>query len=147
MEITNSNLNDLLWELVSDKVSEIKEVSQMLKDIGYLDELEKIIASIDHSEVLEADHFKVIQRNSIDSSIQIIFEMNYILNTFEKNEPILRLTGSVMGECNISSLKVSELNLLNFSKMTRHELLNCRSFVELKNLSYSGIECDDLRTL
>lgn len=145
-ESTIEELSVLLWELVSDKVEEVEEIRKMLKNIGYVEDLEDILSSMNHSEIVDSDFFNILEKNIKDSEAVVKFEMPYILNTYN-DEVSLRVTGFVEGECIIFTHKIPDLEMLKFSEMNRQELLEYKPFVGFENMDYLNCECDDLRAV
>lgn len=144
---TEEMAENLLWTLVSSKVEELSEVRKMLQGIGYVDDIVEVLAEMDSSEIFQTDFFTIVDSSCCDSELRVSFEMPYILNTYDREEYILRVTGLVTGECIVSNHQKFDWQSLDFSKMTKQEQLNYRSFVTIQNLVYSDCECDDLRVI
>lgn len=143
---TEEIAENLLWTLVSNKVEELEEVKKMLQGIGYVDDMKQILAAMDSSEMFQTD-FEIVDTSYRGSELQLSFELPYILNTYEKDEPILRVSGFATGKCLVTDCPHFDWQSLDFSKMTKQEQLSYRPFVSIQNLVYSDCECDDLRVV
>lgn len=59
-EQINDILSDFFWEVVGNKTEEVNNLSEMLKEISYLDDKEKLIAKTTDCEIQMSDNFEII---------------------------------------------------------------------------------------
>lgn len=139
--------NTLLWEVISAKLEEINQVSVMLKDIGYLDDKENTIDQINQCEIFDSEPLKMMEVSVQEGKVLINFETSFILSAWHNNEPLLRITAFTAGKCSIPDVEVFDWEKIEVEKMSKNELLENKMLIEMIELNYIGVECDDLRVL
>lgn len=145
-EFVEKELNELLWELASGKIEEVKEIRRMLEHISYVDDIEDILSSTTSAEMFDSD-YDMLEQSSDGVEVTIKFKISYILNTYTEDEAILRVTGFAEGDCFILKRDLLNLEMVKFSEMGRQELLEYKPFIGFKSIRYLSSECDDLRVI
>ncbi len=142
-ELINEILYDFLWEIVSNKTEEIKNLTVMLKDIEYLDDKEALIAKTTKCEVQTTDDFDIINSRDEDDHIVLECEMDFIMQTFIGREYIWRITG--ITKCKI---RIPGIEGYNWEKIkntgSADDFLRHKDIVDFTDINFDGIECDCL---
>lgn len=143
-ELLNETLEEYLMECVGDKVEEVAELPNMLKDINYLDKKEELIAKTDYCEILEPGDAEVEDCEEDDGDIHLTYVFDYILQTFIKGEFIWRIQGTIRAE-----LTISDADSVDWSEYEEDgdfdELYDkFKALVRFDKIKYDFIECDTL---
>ncbi|MEG0276318.1 MAG: hypothetical protein RR630_04740 [Coprobacillus sp.] len=135
----------LLWESVSCYVEETVKVSNILKDIVYIDH--DVFKEIENAEILSSDEFIIDALTKENSKYYVAFQMPIILVFSNAQEQVLRVTTNVIGSCYVDDENHYDWNQYDFESMNRLELLSHKDLVQNIQCSYQDIECDDLRVI
>jgi|GEM_PF-6425746 len=144
-DLVNVLSNSLIWQVVSEYVEQINQVSIMLKDISYYDI--NSLPEVTKCEVFISDSFDVLTFEIEKGKIVMDFEMPMVYSVWSYNEQQLRITTIVRGKCAVFDLGNYDWERFDFSKMNRLELLNHQDLVEIIELGYHETECDDVSFL
>lgn len=131
----------LLWSVISEKVEDIKQLSNMMSSIGYLPDLNNVIASITHCELFDSESFDITYSIHEDKTI-IEFSMPAIVMAYVNKDVQLRITTTVYGQCQIN---IADIEAHPWQTMDNLKLLSHRGLVENVVLMYKDSECDDLQ--
>lgn len=132
----------LLWETVSADVENTTHLPAMLDGLGYVNH--ELIAQISRCEMLETSSFDVIDVELADDKMYISFEMPFTLTAWNDTAPILRIMAVAEGTCSVPDLDAYHWNSHNFYAMDKPEILSHRDLVEIEELYYSEVECNEL---
>ncbi len=142
-ELINEILYDFLWEIVSNKTEEIKNLTAMLKDIGYLDDKEELIAKTTECAVQTTDNFDIINSYEEDDHIVIDCEMDFIMQTFIGREYIWSITGVTKCKICIPGIEGYNWEIIKNARFA-NDLLCHKDIVDFTDINFDGIECDCL---
>lgn len=134
----------LLWEVVSAHVEKIDQLPIILKDIGYLEDIDNVIAQITTCEVFESEPLEIIDFETNEESILISFEMQFVLSAWNGSRQLLRITASAKGKCRIPDIGKYDWGSVDFEDMGKEELLSHEGLVNILELIYPDAECDDV---
>lgn len=142
-ELLNDTLEEYLMEVVGDKVEDVAELPNMLKDISYLDNKEELIAKTDYCEILEPGDAEVEDCEEDDGDIHLTYVFDYIMQTFIKDDFIWRIQGTIRAELTITdadSVDWSEFEDGDFDALYD----KFKELVRFDKVKYDFIECDTL---
>lgn len=134
----------LLWEVASANIEKINQLPIMLKDIGYVEDIDNIIAKITECEVFDSEPLKIINFDKYEESILITFEMQFVLSAWSGRKQLLRITAAAMGKCRIPDIGRYDWESIDFEDMGKKELLSYEGLVDILELNYPSAECDDV---
>jgi hypothetical protein len=137
----------LLWEVVCANIEKVNQLPIILKDIGYVEDIDNVIKEITQCEVFDSEPLEVINFDKHEESILITFEMSFTLSTWIGQQQLLRITAVVMGKCRIPDIREYEWESIDFESMGKKELLSYEGLVHILELNYSSAECDDVSML
>ncbi len=130
----------LLWENVSNYVERPEELKSMTENLTYIDH--SIVNQINSCEVLETEEFTIVKMKEINESIQIEFEMPFILYCWKDKVHLLRISACANGRCEIPNEKRYDYSSVDFSSMNRKELLKYGEIVKIDRVKYSDVEVE-----
>lgn len=142
-ELLNDTLEEYLMEVVGDKVEDVAELPNMLKDISYLDNKEELIAKTDYCEILEPGDAEVEDCEEDGGDIHLTYVFDYIMQTFIKDDFIWRIQGTIRAELTITdadSVDWSEFEDGDFDALYD----KFKELVRFDKVKYDFIECDTL---
>ena len=143
--LLNKTLEEFLLECVSDKIEDVSELPQMLKDIGYLDRKEEYIAKTTKCEILDVDDGFVENYFVSENEIHIQYQVVFILQTFIDSEFIWRVQGCAKLEFSIPDTNSVDWLVFDMQNNNFFEQYNkIKELVHFKNVVYKEIECDTL---
>lgn len=137
----------LLWEVISENVENVNQLPIMLQDINYLENKNSVIAIIDECEVLISDSFDIIKSETHGENILISFEMPFVMSAWSTTKQHLRITATATGKCMIPSIEIYDWDSIDFESMRKEELLENQNLVDILELNYAWVECDDVSIL
>lgn len=122
--LTNEDIEELVWEFVSEHLEKIENLPILLEDIHYVSDLEPLINQIDFLEDFDSE-IEIDNINKSDNGIVVSFNINALLSAWCEQEQVLRITVSAAGACIIKPSKI----------------------VEIIEIQYDNVECDDIRAV
>lgn len=131
----------LLWEIVSADVENTTHLPTMLDGIGYINH--ELINQITRCEIMDLISFDVIDAEAADEKIYISFSMPFILTAWDNSTQLLRISAVAEGTCSIPGINEYDWDSKDFYAMGKQELLSYRNLVEIEELCYSEVECDE----
>lgn len=137
----------LLWENASHLVETIQEIQKMVAEIGYINDLNQLLVSINRVEILESEDFIVSHIQKIDASVYLDFDMPFILTASIDDKQILRITANAHGSCMLLNIENNIWGNTAWTTMGKAELLSHKQLIKFTELSYSDCECDDVRDI
>lgn len=142
-ELLNDTLEEYLMEFVGDKVEDVAELPSMLKDIGYLDNKEELIAKTDYCEILEPGDAEVEDCEEDDGDIHLTYVFDYIMQTFIDDDFIWRIQGTIRAELTIAD--ADSVDWSEFEDGDFDELYDkFKEHARFDKVQYDFIECDTL---
>lgn len=135
----------LLWQSIFDYVERTAQVSEILKDIGYIEHT--VFNEVKKAEIFESEEFVIESIQAQNNKYYISYRMPTILMFYDSNEQILRVTTNIVGCCCIADKDHFNWNQHDFDSMNRLELLSHKDLVEVIECRYEDVECDDLRVI
>lgn len=142
-ELLNDTLEEYLMEFVGDKVEDVAELPNMLKDIGYLDNKEELIAKTTYCEILEPGDAEVEDCEEDGGDIHLTYVFDYIMQTFIKDDFIWRIQGTIRAELTITD--ADSVDWSEFEDGDFDELYDkFKELVRFDKVKYDFIECDTL---
>ena len=141
IQMVSKLAKSLLWEVVSADVDNTTHLPTMLDGIGYVNH--ELIQQVNHCELLETTSFDVVDIEPKDNKLFVSFEMPFILMASNNSTPLLRITAVAEGTCVIPDMNSYDWESKDFSAMNKTELLAHHELVEMEELYYSEVECDE----
>lgn len=135
----------LLWEVVCAHVENINQLPIILRNIGYVEDIDNVIAQVTECEVLDSEPLAIVDFKNHEESILINFEMQFVLSAWRGTRQFLRITALAVGKCRIPDIGKYDWKSMDFEDMSKEELLSYEGLVDILELSYSNVECDDVR--
>ena len=89
--LTDEDIEELVWNFVSEHLEKIENLPVLLEDIGYIDDLESLFNEIDFLEDFDSE----IEINNIDKSdngIAVSFDINALVSAWCEQSQVLRIT-------------------------------------------------------
>lgn len=143
--LINYTLEEFLLECVGDKIEDVSELPQMLKDIGYLDSKEDYIAKTTRCEILDVEDAFVENYFVLGNEIHIQYQVAFILQTFINSEFIWRVQGCAQLELSIPDTNSVDWSVFDTQKNKFFEQYKkYKELVHFKNVVYKEMECDTL---
>lgn len=145
--LLNHTLEEFLLEYVSDKIEDVSELPEMLKEIAYLDNKQELIAQTTACEILDVDTAFVENYSLSENEIQIQYSMTFILQTFIDSRFIWRVQGGAQAALSIPNAGLEEWSVFDeqnsnfFREYEKH-----KESVRFQNIVYTDVECDTLYT-
>ncbi len=134
----------LLWEVVSANIEKIDQLPIMLRDIGYVEDIDNVIAQITECEVFNSEPLEIISFDKNEESILITFEMQFVLSAWSGRKQLLRITAAATGKCRIPDIGKYDWESIDFEDLDKKELLSYEGLVDILELNYPSSECDDV---
>lgn len=135
----------LLWEVVSSCVEQCEQLPVMLNDIDYLEDKSGIIAKAVRCEITESDSFDTFDCTDYVDSLYVSFEMPFVLSVRSaESKPLVKVTATATGQCFMHDCQSPFWQNTDFDDMNKQELLSYKHLVNVTELRYSNVECDDL---
>ncbi|MEG0470384.1 MAG: hypothetical protein RR562_10790 [Longicatena sp.] len=123
-QLTKDDVEEPVWNLASKYLEKIENLPRMLSEIHYVDDLGSLINRIDFLEDFDSEI--EIQTITQENTHNIVtFTINSILSAWCKKSQLLRITVTAKGTCNLKSM----------------------GDVELVDIQYENVECDDTRAI
>lgn len=122
--LTDEYIEDLVWNFVSEYLEKIENLPVLLEDIHYINDLESLINQIDFLEDFDSE-IEINNINKSDNSIVVSFDIVAIVSAWCEQSQLLRITVNAIGTCLIKSSKN----------------------VEIIEIQYNNVECDDIRAI
>lgn len=143
--LMNININEiaetLLWDNVSAYVEKLDELKRMLEKISSVKE--EVLQKINCCEVLDTEEFCILTVNRVDDSIQIEFEMPFILYCWKDKQHLLCVTAVAKGKCTIPDESKFDYKNVDFSGMNKKELLAYGKIVKIHDVAYQAVEVEE----
>lgn len=138
-ELLDSLSETFLCETVSAHIEQTRFLSDMLRDVGYLDNKDEIIQKIDRSEILDSEPLEISAPNAENGRISFGFEMPFVLIAKSGKEQLLKITATAAGKCSIP-----DESAFDWDDMNKPELLAHKDLAKFSELRFEEAECDDL---
>lgn len=135
----------LLWENISDYVERTVQVSEILKDIAYIEH--DVFSEVKKAEIFESEEFIIESVERRSNKYYISYTMPTILMFYDSSEQILRVTTNITGSCYIADKDHFAWDKYDFKSMNRLDLLSHKDLVDVIECRYEDIEYDDLRVI
>lgn len=129
----------LLWENVSNYVEQVTELTKIIDNITYID---VVIESINECQILDTEEFIVTDVIERIGSIQVKFEMPFVLYCWANKKHVLCVTAVASGDCEIPDEEGFDYSSVDFDEMNRKELLEVGGIVHINYITYSDVEVD-----
>lgn len=71
--------------------------------------------------------------------------MPFSLSAWNEEEQLLRITATVTGKCKIPDIGRYDWDSMELEYMEKEELLANQGLVDILELKYAWVECDDVR--
>ena len=144
-ELIESLRESLLLQVVRSHIEQLNQLPIMLKKIEYLENKAEIISSITRCEILTSDKFKIRKTDIEGSKIVIHYEMPSItLAAWNDKTQLLRVVVTMKGLLAIPDIDQYNWHSIDFSEMSKEELLENKSLVYILETFYENVECDDV---
>lgn len=142
--IQKEYLYDFLCECIGAKVEEPNQLTQMLKDIGYLDQKEYLISKTTTCEILDCEDIEITNSQEEENLIIVDCVLSYIMQTFIDKEFIWRVQATA--ECTLSIPNGDSYNwdMIEGSMSSKEAILNHKDIIEYQNIEYKDVECECL---
>lgn len=138
-------LDEFLLECVCNKIEDVSELPKMLKNIGYLDNKQELIAKTTKCEILDGDDAFVENYFVSGNEIHIQYKLNFILQTFIDSEIIWRVQGCAQLELSIPDTNLADWSVFDTQDSDFFEHYEkYKESVHFQNIVYEEIECDTL---
>lgn len=122
--LTDEDIEALVWNFVSEYLEKTENLPVLLKDIGYIDDLESLFNEIDFLEDFDSE-IEINNINESDDSIAVSFDINAIISAWRDQNQLLRITVNAVGTC----------------------LIKSSESIEMVDIQYNNVECDDIRAI
>lgn len=99
---------NVLWDEVSDYVEQVEEFKKMVKDISYIEDDK--VDEVKWCEVFITDEIIVLDSKEYDETIEIEFEMPFVLSAWGAETQLFRVTTCVNGKAELTQEKVIKLS-------------------------------------
>ena len=133
-----------LWECVSAYVEQTRFMSDMLNNVGYLENKDEIIQKVDRTEILDSEPLEVFDCNADNGRISFGFEMPFILIAKSAKEHFLRITATAVGKCSIPDENAFNWSAFDWGDMSKQALLEHKDLANFSEIRFEYAECDDL---
>ena len=120
-------LNDELLDIVCEKIEQVSELPEMLKNIGYLDNKETLIEQTTACEILDISDSVITDQRVSENKVLIDCEIDFILQTFIDHKIVWRVQAA-------AKVRLSAPEDENYDP----------EFVDVQSLEYIDVECDTL---
>lgn len=137
----------LLQEVVSANIEKVNQLPAMLQDIGYIEDKVNVILQITESDVFDSEPLDIINFTQHGESLLITFEMPFILSAWTGKEQLLRITATATGKCIVPDIAKYDWASIDVENMGKEELLAKNELVDILELNYTDVECDDVSIL
>lgn len=137
----------LIWEVISEKVENLNQLPIMLGDSRYIENKDTTISQITRCEVLDSESLEIIGFTNYDESIFVVFEMPFVLSAWNESKQLLRITATVTGKYSVPDSKKYDWDNIDFENMGKKELLEYKELVDILEINYQFVECDDISVL
>lgn len=137
----------LLQEVISANIEKINQLPVMLQDIGYIKDKVNVILQITECEVSDSEPLDIINFTQHGESLLINFEMPFILSAWTGKEQLLRITANATGKCIVPDIAKYDWASIDVENMGKEELLAKNELVDILELNYTDVECDDVSIL
>ena len=143
--LLNDTLEEFFLQYVGNKIEEVSELPEMLKDIHYLMDKQEMIAKTTRCEILGIDNSFVDNYSVSGNEIHIEYEIEFILQTFIDSEFIWRVQGcaqakfAISGPASADWLVFDELDNDFFDYYEKY-----KEYAHFEKITYTDIECDTI---
>ena len=144
-DLLTNVLDEFLLECVCDKIEDVSELPEMLKDIGYLDNKQELIQNTTRCEILDGDDAFIENYEAAENEVHIQYTINFILQTLIESEIIWRVQGCAQAELSIPEAVLDDI-LKDDDFDERYEKYEAvlEESVRFQNIVYKEVECDTL---
>ena len=136
-------LAEIIPDFIDGYVENINQLPEMLKDIGYVDAIEARIAQITECEIFDSEPLEIKKFHVENGKIVMSFEWDFLLSAWSKGEPQFRITATAIGKCAVPDMDQYDWERQEIEKIDTRE----QNIVDLLELEYSFVECDDVSIL
>lgn len=143
-ELLDSLSETFLWESVSAHIEQIQFLPDMLRNVGYIENKDKVIQKADGMEILDSEPLEIFGQSADNGRISFGFSMPFVLVAKSGKEQLLRITATAEGKCSIPDENNFDWNTFDWEDMNRQELLSHKYLAEFPQLRFEEVECDDL---
>lgn len=119
--------NDELLDIVCEKIEQVSELPEMLKNIGYLDNKEMLIGQTTACEILDISDSVITDQRVSENKVLIDYEIDFIMQTFIEHKIVWRVQAA-------AKVRLSAPEDENFDP----------ELVDIQSIEYIDVECDDL---
>ena len=145
-QLLNDTLEEFFWQYVGDKIEEVSELPEMLKDIHYLMDKQELIAKTTRCEILDSDNCFVDSYSVSGNKIHIEYEIEFILQTFLDSEFIWRVQGCARAKFSIPGPDLVDWSVFDAEDHDFFEDYDkYKEFVQFDKITYTDVECDTIR--
>ena len=120
-------LNDELLDIVCEKIEQVSELPEMLKNIGYLDNKETLIEQTTACEILDISDSVITDQRVSENKVLIDCEIDFILQTFIDHKIVWRVQAAAKVRLSAPEDEIFDPGL-----------------VDIQSIEYIDVECDDL---
>lgn len=144
-DLLTNVLDEFLLECVCDKIEDVSELPEMLKDIGYLYNMQELMQNTTRCEILDGDDAFVENYEAAENEVHIQYTINFILQTFIESEGIWRVQGCAQAELSIPEAVLNDiLKDDDFDEQYEKYEAVLEESVRFQNIVYKEVECDTL---
>ncbi len=145
-ELIGDIRESLLREVVLSNAEQLNQLPIMLKGFDYLEDKVELISSITRCEVVKSEEVKVRKTDIEGSKILVYYEIpSLTIVAWSKETKRLRITLVMKGLVAIPDIDQYNWYGIDFTDMSKEELLENKSLVYILETSYEKVECDDMR--
>lgn len=134
----------LLWENISAQIEKTDHLPELLNEIGYLENKDRIIQRADKMQIIDSEPPEFSNIGVEGGKFIISFIMPFVMIVKSGKEELVRITATAAGNFSIPDESAFDWNAYDWGDMTRPELLSHGDLVSFSKLSFSDVECDDL---
>ncbi|MDE6476076.1 MAG: hypothetical protein K2L08_04405 [Erysipelotrichaceae bacterium] len=146
-ELLEELSESLLCEVVCLHIEKVDQIFSMLKDIHYIEDKEHVLLQVKECELLHTEDFDIVNSIIDDGNILIAFEMPFILSVWGEEDQLLRITANAVGKCKVPDIDKHNWNSIELEDMDKEALLANQNLVDIVELGYTYVECDDVRCI
>ena len=133
-----------LWETVSAYIEQSRFLPDMLRNVGYIENKDKVIQKVDNMEVQDSKPLEIFDINAKNGKISFGFEMPFVLIAKSGKEQLLRITATAVGQCSIPDENAFDWSAFDWDNMSKPEILSHKDLAEFSGVRFEQVECDDL---
>lgn len=140
-ENSSETMEDFLLNCLSDRIENISEIPEMLSNTAYLENKDSLISQTTKCEILAADDYRITEYDVNREFINVIFNMDFIMQTFINSEYIWRIQCTASAEIIIKNNMTTDFHEFDPDDYKKYENL-----IKINNIKYHDAECDTLYT-